>query len=191
MSENKVKYGLKNAHYAKIQINESGVVTFATPVALKGAVNLKISPKGDAFSFYADNEEFLHEEVNNGYEGELELALINDEFRRNILGEELDNKGVQFENNDAKANKFALLYQFEGDIKETKHVLYFCTATRPEDGSTTKNENKDIQTETLKFTANNIPGTNHIKAKTSSETDEIVYNNWFTEVHEYEQATNS
>jgi len=51
---NKVKFGLKNAHYAVVS-NNNGVITYGTPVRIPGAVNLVLNPKGDKTEFYADD----------------------------------------------------------------------------------------------------------------------------------------
>ena len=48
MAKNKVKYGLKNVHYA---IFNSSTNTYGTPVAVPGAVNLSLSPEGESNTF--------------------------------------------------------------------------------------------------------------------------------------------
>ena len=53
MSANKVKYGLKNVHYA-VATETGGTLTYATPVPIPGGVSLTLEPKGEKAEFYAD-----------------------------------------------------------------------------------------------------------------------------------------
>jgi hypothetical protein len=41
---NKVKFGFKNCYYATITEGAGGAITYGTPVALKGAVSMSLSP---------------------------------------------------------------------------------------------------------------------------------------------------
>ena len=52
---NKIKYGLRSVYYAKITEGEGGAITYETPVAIPGAVNLSLSGVGDTNDFYADD----------------------------------------------------------------------------------------------------------------------------------------
>ena len=40
--KNKVKFGLKNCHYALVSIDDEGAVTFGSPVRLPGSVSLPL-----------------------------------------------------------------------------------------------------------------------------------------------------
>ena len=46
MADNKVVFGLRNAHYSIITEGEGGEITYGVPVALKGAVEISFRPKG-------------------------------------------------------------------------------------------------------------------------------------------------
>lgn len=180
---NKVKYNLKNAHYAKQITDESGAVTFATPVAIPGSVSISLDAQGDISPFYADGIVYYKSAANNGYEGDLEVALLPESFRTDILGEELDAKKVLIENSGAKQSAFALLFEFDGDEKAIRHVLYNCAATRPSVESQTKEEAIEPVTEILTISATPLAD-GRIKAKTGDDTDEAVYTNWYKTVYE-------
>lgn len=179
---NKIKYGLKNVH-AAIQTETEGVYTYAAPTAIPGAVSISLEAQGEAEPFYADDCEYYVSAGNNGYSGDLEIALIPEWFRTNILQETKDSNGVLVETSDGKeAVKFALLFEFAGDVKATRHVMYNCTVARPAVGSQTKEENIEPQTESLTITSK--PRTDGlVKSKTGDTTATATYEGWYNEVY--------
>ena len=180
---NKVKYNLKNTHYAVQTVGEDCAITYAAPVAIPGSVSISLDAQGDISPFYADGIVYYKSAANNGYEGDLEVALLPESFRTDVLGEELDTKKVLIETADAKQTAFALLFEFSGDEKAIRHVLYNCTATRPSVESQTKEESIDPVTETLTISATPLAD-GRIKAKTGDTTDEATYNSWYQTVYE-------
>lgn len=152
---NKIKYGISKCFYAKAIPSTSGdgSLTYATPVALPGAVSLSLEQQGEVNNFFADNIIYWTGNANNGYQGDLELALIPDAFRTDILGETLDAKGMYVERSNDPQSEFALLFQFEGDDKATRHAMYRCVASRPAVNGSTKEESIEPQTETITITA--------------------------------------
>lgn len=151
---NKIKFGLRNVYYAMITISEvDGSYTYATPKRLPGAVSLSLEQQGELYRFYADDSTYWQTAVNNGYEGDLEVAMITDEFRKDVLAETEDTNGMLVEHQDAITKPFALLFEFQGDENATRHVLYNCAATRPAINGSTKEESIEPQTETLNLSA--------------------------------------
>lgn len=180
--KNKIKYNLKNVYYAKLT-EEAGAVTYAKPVPIPGAVSLSLDAEGDTSPFYADGVTYYVSVSNNGYSGDLEIALIPDEFRTEILGDVKDTNNVLTENADATVESFALLFQFDGDVKGIRHVLYSCKATRPTIESETKEDTIEPKTETLSLTVSPMTD-GRVKAKTTDDTPEETYNKWFEKVYE-------
>ena len=179
---NKVKYNLKNAHYALLTIGEDGTVSYGTPTAIPGSVSISLDANGEPENFYADGIAYYVINNNMGYEGDLELALIPESFRTEVLMEALDDNGVLIENAQVELASFALLFEFDGDKKHIRHVLYNCAASRPGIEGKTNEDTKEVQTETLTIAAVPLPN-GMVKAKTGNTTDATVYAGWYKSVY--------
>lgn len=175
---NKIKYGIKNAYYA-VKTAQG----YAAPVAIPGAVSISLAPQGELYKFYADNIEYFRSATNNGYEGDLEVALLPDSFYTDVLGNIIDNTDkVMTEIADPGTVEFALGFQLEGDVKASRFWFYNCVATRPEVEGETKEQNIEVQTETV--TISSTPGNDGIvRVRTTAETTTTVYDGWFSAVY--------
>ena len=180
---NKVKFNICNVHYAPITIGTDGTVTFATTVAMPGAVSLSLDPNGEPESFYADGIEYYTINNNMGYDGDLELAMIPESFRTDILKETADSNKVLVEDANSETGAFALLFEFDGDVKKIRHVLYNCSASRPKIESKTNEESREVQTETLSVKARPL-ASGYVKAKTGDNTTDAVYTAWYDAVYQ-------
>ena len=184
--KNKVKFNLKNVHAAKLtETVADGVTTFsyATPKAIPGAVSISLDAEGESSPFYADGIVYFRSVTNNGYSGDLEMALVPEWFRTEILQEALDAKGVLVEKSDNKESvKFALLFEFDGDVNCIRHVLYNCTSSRPSIESETKEDTIEPGTETLSITAD-PRADGLVKARTGDTTDAATYAGWYQTVY--------
>lgn len=184
MPEEKIVYGLSNVHYATFTI-ESGVIVFDTPIAIPGAVEMTNEPVGDPIEFYADNMVYYYADNNQGYEGTLNIARLPDSFRKDILKEELDEtEKVMIEYADVQTRPFALLFQFENDVKARRHVLFNCNARRPALSSSTKTDAVEPSTTELTYKATPLVFNQRpiVKVSTTFETTDTVYNDWFNNV---------
>lgn len=181
--ENKVEFGLRNCYYAVVTVDESGKITYGAPKKLPGAVSITFDKSGDLIQFKADDIDYYTNANNQGYEGTLTLARVPEDFRTEVLKEKKTEKGVLIENSDAQTANIALMFEFQGDVKATRHLLYYCSVNRPSVGSTTK-DSGDPNTTELAMVASPRPSDNLVKASTSAGVDEETYNSWYTKVYE-------
>lgn len=175
--ENKVRFGLKNVYYSVL----SGS-TYATPVAIPGAVSLDMSPAGDTNKFYADNIAYYVSVANQGYEGSLEVAKIPDQMFQDVWGYTLGTTSkVLTESAFTEAKTFALLFQIDGDQNNDCFVIYACTGARPNIGSQTIEAGKEPRTQTIDLTA--APRSDgKVFAKTTKDTPSGTVSGWFSTV---------
>lgn len=183
--ENKVKYNIKNVHVAKqteTVAADGTTYEYAAPKNIPGAVSISLDAEGEISTFYADGTAYFVTSANNGYSGDLEMALIPSWFRVEILNETLDDNSVLVENANNNTNPFALLFEFDGDAKAIRRCLYNCTCTRPSIESETKEETVEPGTETLSIT-NSPRADGLVKAQTGPDTAASTYADWYKSVY--------
>ena len=182
---NKVVFGLKNAHFAPYEIID-GEIVYDAPIPLPGSVELSLEPRGEMVEFYADDILYYSAANNQGYDGTLTIANIPEEFLIKALGEQLDEQdGVLTESTTDKGKPFALLFEFDGDVKAVRHLLYNCTANRPTIASSTKTDTVEPNIMSFSFTSSPIVIGNRllIKTKTTEETAKSIYDSWYEQVY--------
>ena len=195
MSANKVKYGLKNVHYALVTetvattgSNAGQVETsYGTLKALAGAVSLSLSSSASKSVFRADNEDYFVSYGEGGYEGDLEVARVNEDFLKDVLGLVEDNDKILVESAGSfkQTNYFALVFEFDGDQQATKHCLYKCSASRPNIASQTTGEGGQIDPQTESMTITAVPRADadkYIHLQTQDSTSTAVITAWYTAV---------
>lgn len=200
MAENKVMYGLKNVHYAKITQTtdpETGTVTesYGAVKAWPGAVNISLDPSGSPIIFAADNTAYYTVANNQGYEGDFESARIPDDIRMDLLGNKKDSKNMMIETDKDQISQFALMFEIDGDQRANRYIFYKVSlAERPGVSSSTTDPSSDLEvgTETVQFKA--VPSSKIvqidgvdcalIKAFTSADTDATAYANFYSAVYE-------
>lgn len=178
---NKVKYNLKNVHWALATTGG-----YSTVNSWPGAVNISLEPQGDDYTFYADGIAYYEYHTNNGYDGDFECALIPEEFKTAVLGEVKDSNNNLVEVDDVSTINFALGFQVDGDAKEAFYWFYNCSASRSNVSASTKEDSIEVQTETLNFSCKPDPrlyvGTKHPVKVKSADTSTATGGSWFSAV---------
>lgn len=184
---NKYVYGVQDVHLATYEETPEGPI-YDTPVAYPGATEIGMEARGEIVEEYADNTLYVSEAVNNGYDVTLSMKTLTEYFETEILGKRRDANGVMMETNNDKGKPFALMFQFQGDKHNIRHVLYGCTASRPSITSSTRESTFESQTQEITIVASGvnmrIPNLDGLLIRaTSFGLDAEVYGSWFNEVY--------
>lgn len=162
---NKVRFGLEQVHVWPITAETSTETTYGPVIKIPGAVTLNLKAEGDENPFYADNILYFNEFSNDGYSGDLEMAIFPDDFLEKILGYVKDTNGALVESADSKSANFALAFEFKGDAKKIRHLFYKVNAGRPSIEGETISKNRTPKTESVPIKAMPDLVTKQIKVK--------------------------
>ena len=192
MSDSKgVRFGISNAHYALYTEGTGGAMgSYATPVPMKGATQLTLTPQGETWTFYADDIAYETGSSNTGYEVSITIAVFGDQAKIDLLGYTTDANGVLYEPADAEPKSAAFLWEFGGSKVKKRGLLYDVKFNRPTMTGNTKTESVDPDTDELTGVAIGRDLTvggetvNVIKASvTDAQTTKTQFDGWFDAVY--------
>lgn len=156
---NKVLFGISQLHVGTYT-ESNGTVTLGTPYHQKGAISFSPEESSEKNDFYADNIAYWSGYSGGTIEGDLEVAMFDDEFKTQFLGyRELTSGGLASVKNATKPNVF-VAFQVEGDQESRRCILYNCSLGAINREYSTITENKEPQTATIPVTCigDNVSG---------------------------------
>ena len=123
---NKVEFGISQLHVGTYTV-EQGTVTLGTPYHQAGAVSFSPEENSEQNTFYADNIAYWSGYSGGTIEGDLEVAMFDDEFKTQFLGyKALTDGGLANVKNATKPNVY-VAFQVEGDAESRRVILYNCS----------------------------------------------------------------
>ena len=156
---NKVEFGISQLHVGTYTVDDQGAVTLGTPYHQKGAVSFSPEESSEQNNFYADNTIYWSGYSGGSIEGDLEVAMFDDEFKTQFLGyRTLTNGGLANVKNATKPNVY-IAFQVEGDSESRRVILYNCALGAITREYATVEDSKEPATETLGVTCVGDNGT--------------------------------
>jgi phi13 family phage major tail protein len=149
---NKVEFGISNLYVGTYTVDEEGTATLGTPYHQKGAISFSPEENSEQNSFYADNIVYWSGYSGGSIEGDLEVAMFDDEFKTQFLGyRTLTSGGLANVKNATKPNVY-VAFQVEGDAESRRVILYNCALGAITREYATIEDTKEPATETLAVT---------------------------------------
>lgn len=149
---NKVEFGISQLHIGTYNVAAGGTVTLGTPYHQAGAVSFSPEENSEQNTFYADNIAYWSGYSGGSIEGDLEVAMFDDQFKTQFLGyKALTDGGLANVKNATKPNVY-IAFQVEGDAEARRVILYNCSLGAITREYNTIEESKEPTTETLAVT---------------------------------------
>ena len=149
---NKVEFGISQLHVGTYTVDSGGTVTLGTPYHQAGAVSFSPEEQNEQNVFYADNIAYWSGYSGGTVEGDLEVAMFDDDFKTQFLGyKALTNGGLGLVKGAVKPNVY-VAFQVEGDAESRRVILYNCSLGGISREYNTIEENKEPTTETIPVT---------------------------------------
>ena len=148
---NKVEFGISNLHVGTY-VDNNGTITLGTPYHQKGAVSFSPEESSDQNTFYADNIAYYATYSGGQLEGDLEVAMFDDDFKTQFLGYvALTDGGLANVKNATKPNVY-IAFQVEGDAESRRIIMYNCSLGGITREYATEEDSIEPATETINVT---------------------------------------
>ena len=146
---NKVEFGISQLHVGTYTVGSNGTVTLGTPYHQAGAVSFSPEEDSEKNDFYADNIKYWSGFSGGTFEGDLEVAMFDDEFKTQFLGyKTLTNGGLATVKNATKPNVY-IAFEVDGDAEHRRVIFYNCALGGINREYNTIEESKEPVTETI------------------------------------------
>lgn len=148
---NKVLMGFSDLYVGTYTVT-NGTVALGTPYHQAGAVGFQPEPQGDQSTFWADNMGYFTSYSGGTRQGDLEVAMFDDEFKTQFLGyRETADGGLAEVKNATKPNIYAM-WKVLGDAEDRKVIMYNGSLGDINREYSTLEDSKDPVTETVPVT---------------------------------------
>ena len=122
--KNKVLFGFSDLYIGTYEVDENDVVTLGEPYHQKGAVGYSPEDAAEKSDFYADNVTYYTTYASGTYEGDITVAMFDDEFKTKSLGYVvLDDGGLARLKNANKPNVY-IAFEVQGDTEARRVIMY-------------------------------------------------------------------
>ena len=180
---NKVSFGLTNVYYSKIII-ENDVENYAPPTRLYGAQEFSSEVIGGSERIYADDSVIATLTQNAGRNITLKLSELDNDFKTNILGYIGLANGNLIEVANNKTEKFALGFEFQGDVESRRVWFYKCSATPINEATKSKAESAEANSISLSIVAEPVPVGNLLVTHVVAHKKDDNYSSFLTSLPE-------
>lgn len=121
---NKVLFGFSDLYIGTYEVAADGTVTLGTPYHQAGAVGFSPEDNAERSVFYADNIEYYVSYTSGSYEGDLEVAKFDDEFKKQFLGYVNTAQGGLAQVKNAITPSIWLAFEVQGDKQGRRVIMY-------------------------------------------------------------------